>query len=99
MKSNAAVFLGQGRPVEVLEIDVADPGPSDVVVRMAAVGICGTDLHYVNGEWDRPTPMVLAHEGSGVIDAVGSNVHQLREGDHVVLAWSPSCGVCPDCRR
>jgi S-(hydroxymethyl)glutathione dehydrogenase/alcohol dehydrogenase len=66
---------------------------------MAAVGICGTDLHQVKGEFQRPTPMVLGHEGAGVIEAVGAGVEGLTPGDEVVLSWAPSCGECPGCRR
>jgi len=66
---------------------------------MAAVGICGTDLHQVKGEFQRPTPMVLGHEGAGVVEAVGSAVTGLAPGDEVVLSWAPSCGLCGDCLR
>jgi S-(hydroxymethyl)glutathione dehydrogenase/alcohol dehydrogenase len=83
----------------VTEIDLEGPGPGEVLVRMAAIGICGTDLHMVRGEWQRPTPMVLGHEGSGVVEAVGEGVGGMREGDAVVLSWAPSCGECSDCRR
>jgi S-(hydroxymethyl)glutathione dehydrogenase/alcohol dehydrogenase len=99
MKTRAAVFWGQGRPFEVAEIELDEPGAGDVLVRMAAVGICGTDLHMVKGEWQRPTPMVLGHEGAGVVEAVGEDVRDLAPGDHVVLSWAPSCGECADCRR
>ena len=66
---------------------------------MTAVGICGTDLHQVKGEFQRPTPMVLGHEGAGVVEEVGSAVSGLAPGDEVVLSWAPSCGACGDCRR
>ncbi len=99
MKTRAAIFRRVGEPLEVVELDVADPGPRDVVVRMAAVGICGTDLHQVKGEWQRPTPMVLGHEGAGVIEWTGESVGHLRVGDEVVLSWAPSCGACADCGR
>ena len=66
---------------------------------MAAIGICGTDLHMVKGEWQRPTPMVLGHEGAGVVEAVGDDVGGVAVGDAVVLSWAPSCGECADCRR
>jgi S-(hydroxymethyl)glutathione dehydrogenase/alcohol dehydrogenase len=95
----AAVFWGPGRPFTVEELDVAEPGPDDVVVRMEAVGICGTDLHSVKGEFDRPLPSVLGHEGAGVVEEIGSNVTGFTPGDEVVLSWAPSCGECRDCRR
>lgn len=80
-------------------MELEEPRAGEVLVRMAAVGICGTDLHSIRGEWERPTPMVLGHEGSGVIEAVGSAVSGLAPGDEVVLSWAPSCGECSDCRR
>ena len=99
MKTRAAVFRKVGRPFEIVEIDLREPGPDEVVVRMAAVGVCGTDLHQVNGEFQRPTPMVLGHEGAGVVEDVGAAVRGLLPGDEVVLSWAPSCGECTDCRR
>ncbi len=99
MKARAAVFFGAGRPFEVRELDFEEPGAGEVLVRMAAVGICGTDLHSVKGEWNRPTPTVLGHEGAGVVADVGEGVTGLRPGDQVVLSWAPSCGECEDCRR
>ncbi|MDQ3874202.1 MAG: alcohol dehydrogenase catalytic domain-containing protein [Actinomycetota bacterium] len=99
MKTRAALFRGPGSALEVREIELADPRPGEVLVRMAAVGICGTDLHMIKGEWQRPTPMVLGHEGAGVVDAVGDRVEGLRAGDEVVLSWAPGCGECADCER
>ena len=99
VKTSAAVFRGPGEPLEVREIDLDEPGPRDVLVRMAAVGICGTDLHSIRGEWNRPTPMVLGHEGAGIVEAVGDGVESVRPGDEVVLSWAPACGECADCRR
>jgi S-(hydroxymethyl)glutathione dehydrogenase/alcohol dehydrogenase len=99
MKTRAAVFHGAGRPLEVREIELEEPRDDEVVVRMGAVGVCGTDLHSVKGEWQRPTPMVLGHEGAGTVEAVGSGVSSLRPGDRVVLSWAPSCGECADCAR
>jgi S-(hydroxymethyl)glutathione dehydrogenase / alcohol dehydrogenase len=99
MKTRAAVFHGPGRPLEVREIELEEPRDDEVVVRMAAVGICGTDLHSIKGEWERPTPMVLGHEGAGVVEQVGNAVSSLRQGDRVVLSWAPSCGECADCAR
>jgi S-(hydroxymethyl)glutathione dehydrogenase/alcohol dehydrogenase len=99
MRSRAAVFWEVGRPLTVHEIELAEPEPGQVLVRMVACGICGTDLHMVKGEWERPTPMVLGHEGSGVVEAVGEGVESVAVGDEVVLSWAPSCGECADCQR
>jgi S-(hydroxymethyl)glutathione dehydrogenase/alcohol dehydrogenase len=99
VKTRAAVFRGAGQPFEVAELDLEEPRAGEVLVRMAAVGICGTDLHSVKGEWTRPTPSVLGHEGAGVVEAVGEGVSSRRPGDEVVLSWAPSCGECEDCRR
>jgi S-(hydroxymethyl)glutathione dehydrogenase/alcohol dehydrogenase len=99
VKTRAALFHGVGTPLEVREIELRDPGPGEVLVRIAAVGICGTDLHVVKGDWDRPKPMVLGHEGAGVVEAVGAGVQGLAGGDAVVLSWAPSCGHCTDCAR
>ncbi len=99
MKTRAALFHAVGEPLEVAEIDLDPLGPHDVVVRMSAVGICGTDLHQVKGEFRRPTPMVLGHEGAGVVEDVGEAVTRVKPGDEVVLSWAPSCRSCDDCRR
>ncbi len=99
MKTRAALFHAVGEPFEIAEIDLEEPRADEVVVRMAAVGICGTDLHQVKGEFRRPTPMVLGHEGAGIVEAVGASVTRVRPGDEVVLSWAPSCGVCAGCRR
>lgn len=99
LRTRAAVFRGAGRPLDVDEIELEEPRAHEVLVRMSAVGICGTDLHSIKGEWERPTPMVLGHEGAGVVEAVGSDVSAVAPGDRVVLSWAPSCGECADCRR
>ena len=78
MKTRAALFHAVGRPLEVEEIDLDEPRPHEVVVRMSAVGICGTDLHQVKGEFRRPTPMVLGHEGAGIVEEVGDAVTRVR---------------------
>jgi Zn-dependent alcohol dehydrogenase len=98
VRTRAAVFHAVGEPLTVEEIELDEPGPGDVVVRMAAVGICGTDLHQVVGDFNRPNPMVLGHEGAGVVEWAGPDARGLAPGDEVVLSWAPSCGECPDCR-
>ena len=97
MKTRAALFHAPGETLEVREIDVEEPGPDDVLVRIAATGVCGSDLHVVRGEWKRPVPMVLGHEGAGVVEAVGSRVTGVAPGERVVLSWAPSCGECGPC--
>jgi S-(hydroxymethyl)glutathione dehydrogenase/alcohol dehydrogenase len=98
VKTRAAVMFEPGR-LELRDVDVEEPLAEEVVVRMAAVGVCGTDLHSYKGEWNRPTPIVLGHEGAGVVEAVGGGASGLREGDRVVLSWAPACGACGACRR
>ena len=95
----AAVFGGPGQPVQVTEVELAPPGPGEVEVAIAAAGVCHSDLHIVLGEWPHPVPVVLGHEGSGVVTAVGAGVTSLSPGDHVVLSWVPACGQCRYCRR
>jgi S-(hydroxymethyl)glutathione dehydrogenase / alcohol dehydrogenase len=94
----AAVFRGPGQPVRVTEVELAPPGPGEVEVAVTAAGVCHSDLHVVRGEWPHPTPVVLGHEGSGIVAAVGLGVTALSPGDHVVLCWVPACGRCRYCR-
>jgi S-(hydroxymethyl)glutathione dehydrogenase / alcohol dehydrogenase len=99
MKTHAAVLWEPGRPVEVLEVDLAPPKEGEVLVRIAACGVCHSDLHVVDGHLPEPLPLVLGHEAAGVVEAVGPGVGSLEPGDHVVLALVPSCGECEECRR
>ena len=85
--------------LEVRELEVEEPQPHEALVRMVAVGVCGTDLHSYKGEWERPTPIVLGHEGAGIVEAVGSDVAGVSPGDRIVLSWAPACGTCGACRR
>ena len=84
----AAVFRGSSSPVEVEEVQLAAPGPGEVRVRIAAAGVCHSDLHVRQGDWKLPTPLILGHEGSGVILETGVGVDDLAVGDHVVLSLS-----------
>ena len=83
---------------QLAEVPIEAPGPGEVQVRVGAVGICGSDLHAYSegavGGTPNAYPMVLGHEGSGTVEAVGEDVTTLRPGDDVVLSWAPSCGVC-----
>jgi S-(hydroxymethyl)glutathione dehydrogenase / alcohol dehydrogenase len=94
----AAVFSGPGLPVRVKEVELGRPRAGEVEVAVAAAGVCHSDLHIVLGEWPHPTPVVLGHEGSGIVVAVGPDVTALALGDHVVLSWVAACGQCRYCR-
>ncbi len=86
-------------PLEVREITVDDPRAGEVLVRMAASGVCHSDLHTLDGMLPFPLPVVLGHEGAGVVEAVGPNVSGVTPGDHVMLSWVPYCGRCRMCGR
>jgi S-(hydroxymethyl)glutathione dehydrogenase / alcohol dehydrogenase len=99
VKTPAAVLWRPGKPVEILEVDLAPPRAGEVLVRIAACGVCASDLHVVDGDLPEPLPLVLGHEASGVVAEVGPGVESLAPGDHVVLALVPSCGKCAECLR
>ena len=81
------------------DIEVGDPGPGEVRVRIHAAGVCHSDLSAMNGTLPQPAPAVLGHEGAGEIVAVGEGVPTSKVGDHVIIAWTPPCGVCDPCLR
>ncbi|MEV1083346.1 Zn-dependent alcohol dehydrogenase [Streptomyces sp. NPDC050211] len=93
----AAVLPAIGSPLEITDIDLPDPGPDRIRVRLAAAGVCHSDLSLSNGTMRVPVPAVLGHEGAGTVVAVGEGVTHLAPGDHVVLNWAPSCGSCHAC--
>ncbi len=95
----AVVATGKGRPVEVVTINVPDPGPGEAVVRVQACGVCHTDLHYREGGISDEFPFLLGHEASGVVEAVGEGVRDVEPGDFVILNWRAVCGVCRACKR
>jgi S-(hydroxymethyl)glutathione dehydrogenase / alcohol dehydrogenase len=95
----AAVLDRPGQPVRVTEVELAQPGAGEVEVAVAAAGVCHSDLHIVLGDWPHPVPLVLGHEGAGVVVAAGPAVTTVSPGDHVVLSWVPACGQCRPCRH
>src|SRR5262245_30795756 len=97
MTTKAAIFRGAGRPQEIADVELGPLGADDVIVEMRAVGICGSDLHMLNGDWVRATPMVLGHAGAGVVAAVGEGVDTVAVGEHGVLSWAAPCGSCVSC--
>lgn len=94
----AAVMWEAGSPFEVAEVEIADPGPGQVSVELHAFGVCASDLSLTTS-FGQPVPVVLGHEGAGVVTAVGDGVRQIEVGQHVVVAWVPPCGHCKPCRR
>ena len=99
MRFNAAVLHRTGSPLTIERLDIGSLGPDDVLVRLGASGLCHTDLEVIEGSLAYPLPIVLGHEGAGVVEAVGSTVTKLKPGDHVVCSWNPHCGECFYCRR
>lgn len=97
--ARAAVLEEIGQPVVVRELPLIEPRAGEVRVRMLASGVCHSDLHVRDGEWDRPTPIVMGHEGSGLVEAVGPGVTSPRVGQLVALSWLIPCGICRSCRR
>ncbi len=88
----------QTRPVTVGELDLADPAQGEIRVRVDAAGVCHSDLSVVDGNRARPVPMVLGHEASGRVEALGPGVEGLGIGQRVVMTFLPRCGICPGCR-
>ncbi|MFI6465121.1 Zn-dependent alcohol dehydrogenase [Streptomyces sp. NPDC050538] len=93
----AAVLPAVGAPLEIAEIDLPDPGPGQVRIRLAAAGVCHSDLSLTNGTMRVPVPAVLGHEGAGTVVAVGEGVTHVSPGAPVILNWAPSCGTCHAC--
>jgi len=83
----------------VTELELAEPGPGEVLVRLHASGVCHSDQNAIDGTSETRCPAVLGHEGAGVVEAVGSGVTRVAPGDHVALSWAPSCGQCTECLR
>ena len=97
MITRAAVLWERGQPLSVEEVELAAPGPGEVLVEIKAAGVCHSDLHPAHDDWPIRTPIVLGHEGAGIVREIGAGVTRLKPGDHVVLCWAPACGTCPYC--
>lgn len=97
MTVRAAVLPAVGAPLEITGIDLPEPGPGQVRVRLAAAGVCHSDLSLSKGTMRVPVPAVLGHEGAGTVVSVGEGVTHLAPGDPVVLNWAPACGDCHAC--
>lgn len=96
MKTTAAIATAAGVDFTIAQVDVGEPGPGEVLVRIVGVGLCHTDLVFRDQVADLAKPAVLGHEGAGVVEAVGEGVADIAVGDRVVLGFS-SCGACPRC--
>ena len=105
MRARAAILkqsglsypYAQSKPLHIETITLAPPGPDEVLVRIAAAGLCHSDLSVINGDRPRPTPLALGHEASAIVEECGANVHDLQRGDHVVMSFVPTCGHCAMC--
>ena len=105
MKTQAAVLHAMGhaapfcdsKPLRIETIELDPPGDGEVLVEIAAAGLCHSDLSVINGSRPRVMPMVLGHEASGIVRETGNGVTDLRAGDHVVFSFMPVCGHCPPC--
>src|SRR3954467_10473487 len=105
MKIRAAVLDRMGaeapyaksKPLRIAELDLDPPGRGEILVRVAAAGLCHSDLSVINGDRPRPMPMALGHESAGVVEELGEDVNDLKVGDHVVMVFMPSCGHCIPC--
>ncbi len=93
----AAVVPAQGEFSIADDVDVPEPGPGEVLVRIVATGICHTDLAVLQGDLPAPMPIVLGHEGAGIVESVGPGVRSVRSGDYVVASIVNSCGECYQC--
>src|SRR4051795_12132667 len=89
----------KGKPVEVVDVQVPDPGPGEARVDVQACGVCHTDLHYREGGINDEFPFLLGHEAAGVVEAVGEGVSYVAPGDYVILNWRAVCGACRACLR
>ena len=93
----AAVMRAAKMPLTIEDVDLDRPGPGEVVVRVAAAGLCHSDLHYIEGWYQIQTPVVLGHESAGVVEEVGDGVEYVSPGDHVITYITISCGECAYC--
>jgi Zn-dependent alcohol dehydrogenase len=97
MRIKAAVLYAPKTPLVVEEVELQAPKRGEVLVRLAASGLCHTDMHAMTGDRPRPLPAVLGHEGAGIVEAVGEGVSLVKPGAHVICSWAPNCGHCFYC--
>ncbi|MGI8459703.1 MAG: S-(hydroxymethyl)mycothiol dehydrogenase [Propionibacteriaceae bacterium] len=93
------IARSKGAPVELVTVNIPDPGPGEAVVEIQACGVCHTDLHYREGGIGDDFPYLLGHEAAGLIESVGEGVTDVAPGDYVILNWRAVCGACRACKR
>ncbi|HUX65507.1 MAG TPA: zinc-binding dehydrogenase [archaeon] len=93
------VLVTANEKMQMTKVEVEDPRPGEVRVKMYASGVCHSCLHAYDGSHTTPMPIILGDEGSGVVESVGSGVTTLQSGDHVIISWLLNCGTCPNCRN
>ena len=93
----AAVLWEANAPMTIEDVDIGKPAPREVLIRTAYAGICHSDLHFADGVYSHPMPLVPGHEAAGIVEAVGESVTYVQPGDHVVTCLSVFCGTCPQC--
>lgn len=99
MQMQAAILTEAHTPFKIENVEIAPPKAGEVLVKMAATGICHSDWHIVAGKADFPAPIILGHEGAGIVEAVGAGVTRVQPGDHVTLSFRANCGECFYCRN
>lgn len=97
MQIKAAVLYEAKTPLVIETVDLDEPTDGEVLVRIAAAGVCYSDYHIMKGEWTMPMPMVLGHEAAGIVEKVGAGVSRVAPGDHVILNFRANCGTCHNC--
>jgi NDMA-dependent alcohol dehydrogenase len=97
MKTKAAVVYQTGKPIEIEELELDRPREGEVLIRYTHAGLCHSDVHIAHGDLEARLPMVLGHEGAGIIEEVGPGVTRVKPGDHVVCSFIPNCGTCRYC--
>ena len=93
----AAVLIEAGKKLQIEQVNIANPGPHEVLIRTAACGLCHSDLHFIEGTYPHPLPAIPGHEAAGIVEAVGSEVRTVKVGDAVVTCLSAFCGHCEYC--
>ena len=97
MKTKAAVLYEANTPMVIETVDLQEPQEGEVLVKVAAAGVCHSDFHIMKGEWAWPMPAILGHEGAGIVERVGPGVTRVKPGQSVILNFRANCGTCRYC--